>query len=124
MAYFNFSRLIEKYSRDFIAVIQSEGHYDDSGEWVKGEQTETPMTGAIIGFKESKIFRSEGTLTAKDKHLFMLQPFETALEGATVIYKGEKFNVEAETENADFTGVYAYVLRYVSAFDKAVKADD
>ena len=33
MAYFNFSRLIEKYSRDFIAVIQSEGHYDDSGEW-------------------------------------------------------------------------------------------
>lgn len=123
MAYFNFARLIEKYNCEFTAVIQSEGYYDDSGEWVKGEETEIPMTGAIIGFKESKIFRSDGTLTAKDKHLFMLQPFDKALKGATVIYKGEKYNVEAETENADFTGVYAYVLKYVSAFDKAGESE-
>ena len=121
MAYFNFSRLIEKYNCNFTAVIPSEGYYDDSGEYVKGGETEIPFNRAIIGFKESKIFRSEGTLTAKDKHLFMLQPFEKSLKGATVIYKGNKYNVEAETENADFTGVYAYVLKYVSAFDKAVK---
>ena len=70
MAYFNFARLIEKYNCNFTAVISSEGHYDDSGEWVKGETTEKQMTGAIIGFKESKVFRSEGTLTAKDKRLF------------------------------------------------------
>lgn len=121
MAYFNFARLIEKYNCEFTAVIQSEGYFDDSGEWVKGEAAEIPMTGAIIGFKESKVFRSEGTLTAKDKHLFMLKPFDKALKGTAVIYKGERYNVEAETENADFTGVYAYVLKYVSAFDKAVK---
>lgn len=124
MAYFNFARLISKYNCEFTAVIQSEGYYDDCGEWVKGEETEIRLNGAIIGFKESKVFRSEGTLTAKDKHLFMLQPLDTALHGATVIFKGEKFNVEAETENADFTGVYAYVLKYVSAFDKAVKSND
>lgn len=123
MAYFNFARLIEKYNCNFTAVIPSEGHYDDSGDWVKGGATEKQMTGAIIGFKESKIFRSEGTLTAKDKHLFMLQPFENALKGATVIYKGNKYNVEAETENADFTGVYAYVLKFVSAFDEKGAAE-
>lgn len=124
MAYFNFERLIEKYSCEFTAVVSSEGKYDDSGEWVNGEVREIPMTGAIIGFKESKVFRSEGTLTAKDKHLFILKPFDAKWKSVAVIYKGEKYNVEAETDNADFTGFYSYVLKYVSAFDKRVNASD
>lgn len=124
MQYFNFEGLIEKYSCEFTAIVSSEGKYDDSGEWVKGETREIPMTGAIIGFKESKLFRSEGTLTAKDKHLFMLTPFESCWKSVSVIFKGEKYNVEAETDNADFTGFYSYVLKYVSAFDKRVKASD
>lgn len=124
MQYFNFERLIEKYSCEFTAVVNSAGEYDDSGEWVSGESREIPMTGAIIGFKESKLFRSGGTLTAKDKHLFMLKPFENALKETFVIYKGEKYNVEAETDNGDFTGFYVYVLKYVSAFDKRVNESD
>lgn len=124
MPYFNFERLIAKYSCEFTAIITSKGDYDDKGEWVNGESFEMPMTGAIIGFKESKVFRNEGTLTAKDKHLFMLKPFDSSWKSVVVIYKGEKYNVEAETDNADFTGFYSYVLKYVSAFDKRVKASD
>lgn len=124
MPYFNFERLIEKYSCEFTAIVNFEGKYDDKGDWVNGESREIPMTGAIIGFKESKVFRSEGTLTAKDKHLFMLKPFDNSWKNVAVIYKGEKYNVEAETDNADFTGFYSYVLKYVSAFDKRVNASD
>lgn len=124
MPYFNFERLIEKYSCEFTAIVNFEGKYDDKGDWVNGETREIPMTGAIIGFKESKVFRSEGTLTAKDKHLFMLKPFDNSWKSVAIIYKGEKYNVEAETDNADFTGFYSYVLKYVSAFDKRVKASD
>lgn len=44
MQYFNFEGLIEKYSCEFTAIVSSEGKYDDSGEWVKGETREIPMT--------------------------------------------------------------------------------
>ena len=41
MQYFNFSRLINKYMTDFTAITFSEGYYNDSGDFVKGEKTET-----------------------------------------------------------------------------------
>ena len=34
MQYFNFSRLIRKYSRPFTCELKAEGTYDDLGEWV------------------------------------------------------------------------------------------
>ena len=49
----------------------------------------------------------------------MLTPFESCWKSVSVIFKGEKYNVEAETDNADFTGFYSYVLKYVSAFGEA-----
>lgn len=118
MAYFDFSRLIGKYSREFTAITHTKGSYDNKGKYQEGGKTKQKLEGAIIGFKESKIFRSSGTLTAKDKHLLMLEPISDALKGAEIIFEGEKFNIDAETENAEFTGVYAYVLKYVSAFDE------
>ena len=116
MAYFDFSRLINKYSTDFTVLTSTTGGYDEAGDWQAGEQTETKMHGAIISYKESKIFRAEGTLTANDKRLFLLQPIDSKLIGATAIYNGRKYNIEDCTENAQFTGVWAYTLKYVSAF--------
>jgi len=119
MAYFNFNRLIEKYTTEFIAVIPSAGEFDDTGKWVDSGETKQTLQGAIIGFTESKLFRSEGTLTVKDKHLFMLEPIDKALLGATVIYENEKFSItDDKSANAKFTGVYSYVLKFNSAFNE------
>lgn len=124
MAYFNFSRLIQKYMTEFIAVIPLEGEFDGSGKWVDSGNKKETLQGAIIGFKESKMFRSEGTLTVKDKHLFMLEPLDKALLGATVIYEKEKFSItDDKSANAKFTGVYSYVLKFNSAFNE-VKEND
>lgn len=120
MQYFNFNNLIAKYESTFKAVLPSEGYYDESGEFVKGETKTEELTGAIISFKESKLFRSEGTLTTNDKRLFMLTSLGEILDGIKVIYDGRQYTVEESTDNAKFTGVYAYILRYVSAF----KEDD
>lgn len=118
MQYYNFERLIKKYSREFTATYKtSGGGYDDKGDYISGEVVKETLTGAIINFKESKIYRAEGTLTTQDKRLFMLQPLKGALIGATVIDNGNKYRIEEENENAIYTGVYAYVLRWVSAFD-------
>jgi len=116
--YFDFSGLIEDYSDKFTVITHTKGGYDDSGDWQDGQEKRDELTGAIISFKESKVFRSDGKITTKDKRLFMQQALPDALMGATVVHDGQKYMIESEHENATFTGVYSYFLRYVSAFDK------
>ena len=113
---YDFSRLIRKYSSNFKAITLTGASYNDSGDFVRAEKQELNLQGAIISFKESKIYRSEGTLTTKDKRLFTLEPITQHLQGSTVVYEGNVYSVEDNTENAKFTGVYAYTLKYVSAF--------
>ena len=115
--YFDFSGLIRDYSNKFVVITHKDGGYDEAGDWQDGQETRTKYTGAIIAFKESKVFRSEGKITSQDRRLFMQQPLPAALMGAEVVYTGRKYMIESEHENAEFTGVYSYFLRYVSAFD-------
>lgn len=119
MAYFDFSGIIQEYSRDFTVLGKGKGDYNDAGDYVGGGTTEIKLRGAIIGYSSSKIHRSEGTLTAKDKVLHMLEPIENALMGAFVVFKGNKYRIEEQkgADNAEFTGVYSYSLKWVSAFD-------
>ena len=118
MQYFDFSSLIEQYSVDLKVLGESKGAYDDSGEYVAGEKTEYIFHGAIVAFSENKVYRSEGQLTSQDKLLIMREPIDRALHGAKVIHDNRQYRIESELENAGFTGVYQYTLKYVSAFDK------
>ena len=119
MQEFNFARLVKKYSSDFTVVTyldNKEKEYDDRGYRVKGEEKRTTLNGAIISRGESVIFRSDGNLTEKDKRLFMLTPIDDALLNAKVVYENEIYNIQRSTDNSNFTGVWAYLMKYVSAF--------
>lgn len=118
MAQFDFRRLIAKYSSEFAAEIPSEGEYDDRGRWVEASPKQITLNGAIISHRQSKIFKAGGTITAQDKALYMLEPLEKPLQGAKITYEGKIYSVGSELENAKFTGVWAYNLTFVSAFDK------
>ena len=126
MALFNFSRLIAKYSRSFTVLVKSEGYYDDKGDYVDGSLTEIKLSGAIIGYAESKIQRSEGTLSAMDKALHTLTPLDNTLLGCTVVFKGSEYRIESQKgeSNSDFTNVYSYTLKYVSAFNEGGGKND
>ena len=67
---------------------------------------------------ENVVFRSDGNLTAKDKRLFMLTPIDKALLNSKVVYENEVFSIQGSTDNSKFTGVYPYILKYVSAFNE------
>ncbi|MGN1456957.1 MAG: hypothetical protein ACI4XP_03260 [Acutalibacteraceae bacterium] len=121
---FDFSGLIDKYSTDFTVVVEGKGYYDDSGEYVKDEKSELQMNGAIMAYSEDKIYRSEGTLTKQDRVLLMQKPIDRALKGATITYKGKQYSIEDNLENAEFTGVWQYALKYISAFDKGGESVD
>lgn len=114
--YFDFSGLIEDYSTTF-AVITHEGGYNDAGDYVENQEKRQEFTGAIIAYRESKVFRSDGAITSKDKRLYMQNRLPDALVGAEVVHGGQKYMIESELENAEFTGVYNYHLKWVSAFD-------
>lgn len=124
MAYFNFKRLIEKYSDDFVAELPSEGYYNNAGDFEKGAPKRYELRGAIIAHRELKVFRSEGTLSSQDRALFMLEPLENALQLAKIIHKGKVYSVGDSLENSEFTGVWAYTLKYVSAFKEASPSYD
>lgn len=118
MQYFNFQRLINRYMCNFQASYETEGYYNDKGDFEAGKVEIVELKGAIINHKESKIYRSEGTLTTNDKRLFMLEPLDSSLIGAKVIYNGNTYRIEDKSENAAYTGVWAYTLKWVSAFDE------
>lgn len=115
--YFNFTSLINKYSRELV-VLKKTGDWNSLGDWVE-QTSEHNIHGAILGINENKIYRSEGTLTAQDKILYMLTPIDDALMSGMVIFNGNKYNIEGQTgtDNSDFTGVYTYTLKFVSAFN-------
>lgn len=118
MQYYDFSSLIDQYSTDFKVICESEGSYDDNGEYVKGKKIEHTLHGAIMAHSENQIYRSEGKLTSQDRILIMQEPIDRALHGAEVIHLDRRYKIDSELENAEFTGVYQYTLKYVSAFDK------
>lgn len=123
MKYFEFSGLVKKYESTFTVISTSGGSYDDLGEWQPGEATETAMKGAIISLKEDRIYRSEGMLTEQDRQLYMTEPLPEGLIGSIVVYKGNKYKVQNITDNSEFTGVYSYLLKFVSAFNGGGNSD-
>lgn len=115
--YFDFSGLIDDYSNKFVVVTHTNAGYDKKGDYQSGQEVRTEYTGAIIAFRESKVLRSEGVITTKDRRLFTEQPLPQALVGAFVEYRGQKYRIDSELDNAEFTGIYSYLLKWVSAFD-------
>ena len=114
--YFNFEYLIRKYQTEFTAIIPGEKTKNSAGFYETGEPKQVKLQGAIIGMRESRVISSNGTYTAQDKTLYMLEPLENALQKAKVIHKGNVYSVESVRENAEFTGVWVYFLKYVSVF--------
>ena len=123
MQFFNFSRLVNKYSSEFKAITLISGYYNDSGDWIAAETAEITLQGAIIKHRDTKIYKSNGALTAQDRRLFTMQPIDKALFGSQVIYEDNVYSIEDNLENAKFTGVYSYTLKYVSAFKKQLQGD-
>ena len=116
--YFNFNRLVEKYSKEFVAEIPSSGDFDDLGNYVENAPQKETLFGAIIAHRESKVFKSGGTITQQDRALYMLEPLKNSLQGAKIVYEGKYYSIGSLLENSEFTGVWAYNLQFVSAFDK------
>lgn len=111
---YNFDRLIDKYSVDFTLVTASEGSYID-GHYVAGNTTAELVRGAIVPISDNKIYQSGGTLTTKDRQLYMRTPIEAPLKTTKVRYKNDEYNIEQSTDFGDYANAYIYLLKWVSS---------
>lgn len=116
MRYFDFDSLIDKYATEFTVIVTEEGYFDDAGDYKPGGTKEYTMEGAFFAYSENKVFRSNGTITTQDKALYMKEALAVPFTNAKVIHNGKVYSVADELENYEFTGVYSYTLKYVSAF--------
>lgn len=122
MIYFDFNNLIDKYSCDFTILTQKQDEYDELGEKISKNRTRD-LRGAVIGINDSKIYRSDGVLTAKDKELFVKESLGD-IQNAIIIYDGNQYHVESNPQNNhQFTGVWQYTLKWLSAFKGGDKLD-
>ena len=127
MQYFDFSSLIEQYSTDFNVICESEGSYDDSGEYVKGEKTEHTLHGAIMAHSENQIYRSEGKLTSQDRVLIMQAPIDRALHGAEVIHLDRMYKIDSELKSSSEQATesvkkFSGITESIERFDERIAA--
>lgn len=116
MKLYNFTRLITKYKATFEIVSENNGHYED-GEWQPDDNTTITKQGAIVPMSEKKIYQPGGTYTTQDRELYMFEKLPDALLNSYVIYQGNRYKIEQETDYSEYSDVYTYVLRRVSAVD-------
>lgn len=127
MQYFDFSSLIEQYSTDFKVICESEGSYDDSGEYVKGEKTEHTLHGAIMAHSENQIYRSEGKLTSQDRVLIMQAPIDRALHGAEIIHLDRMYKIDSELKSSSEQATesvkkFSGITESIERFDERIAA--
>lgn len=115
MKLYNFKRLIQKYSVPFVVETERAGRYE-SGKWVEGGAVSREVAGAIVPLAERKVYSSGGYYTSKDRELYVV-PSITDFDKSKVIYKGNVYRLEEETNYSDYADAAVYVLKWVSAFD-------
>lgn len=119
MKLYNFKRLIQKYSVPFVIETEQAGRYE-SGKWVEDGIVSREATGAIVPLAERKVYSSGGHYTSKDRSLYSVTRIED-FDKSKVVYKGNVYKVEEETDYSDYADAYVYVLKWVSACDRPQK---
>ena len=123
--YFHFKRLVRKYSRDIVLLVQEPGSYK-SGIYQSGETTPCKCKGAILSKNRSAFRNDGGNYAAEDKILYMLQPSPHVLERVQVQFRGQMYKpvVDRDHSDAALTGVYVYRLAWVEPFCREEEHDD
>lgn len=119
---FNFYSLIVKYGVWFECVTTEKGGYVD-GEWQDGKEKTVPCFGAIVSLPERKLYQPGGTYSMQDRNLYLPEPLPAHWKNCTVRHDGSQYRIEEDISNGNetFTGVYSYVLKWVSVFDPDAK---
>jgi len=108
---FLFSDFIDEFKVTFVAANeQTEGHYDDNGDYIPGANIPVLMDGILLPLTENDLKYSEaGTYSTQDKKIYTLEPLEI---GQTINYKGVDYTIQSFKDYSDYADVYVYYARW------------
>lgn len=114
MSIFNFSRLINKYSRPTVLHGElTEGQWID-GKWEKGVPSQQVISLAVIPFDVKTIAQLGGTVTSADAQIYSLIALK---HGDRIEHEGDKYTVDTSANFKPFGDFYRYIAKGVSSFD-------
>lgn len=110
---YNFKRLIKKYSKTPVYLLEeTEGYHDpyQGGKWIPGEIIETELEGAVVPLSNEDLrFDEGGTYTAADRKLYC---YKEIAKGEKVKYKDKPYTILESKDYSDFDeGLYIYIIR-------------
>lgn len=115
---FDFTDLIEKYSVPYTLIIPGENGGFVDGYYQEATATRREMEGAIVPYKESRIYQSGGSLTSEDRELYSSEKLEFD-KNLYVEHSGKTYKVDTEADYGDYADVYVYGLKRVSVHDRS-----
>ncbi|MEK5148769.1 hypothetical protein MKX53_17450 [Psychrobacillus sp. FSL K6-4615] len=111
---YNFSRLINKYSRATILHGEATEGTWVNGKWVDGVPSQETISLAVIPFDIKTIAQLGGTVTAADAQIYSLNALK---HGDKIEQDGAKYTVDTSANFKPFGDFYRYIAKGVSSFD-------
>lgn len=130
-AYYNFKRLIKKYTVSFFVQLPANDkqfendEVDDLGKPIVPEYAaQKPFKGAIIPFNSREVYQSGGRITEGDRQLYIDAVSNENIQGelylppkTRVIHQNRVYFVEGEGNYLDFSHFILYTLKEVEPFN-------
>lgn len=130
-AYYNFKRLIKKYTVSFFVQLPANDkqfgndEVDDLGNPITPEYAaQKPFKGAIIPFNSREVYQSGGRITESDRQLYIDAGSNENIQGelylppkTRVIHQNRVYFVEGEGNYLDFSHFILYTLKEVGPFN-------
>lgn len=111
---FEFSDFVDEFKVEFELpeTIEVPGHYDDEGEWIPPQKSETLVKkeGIVLPLSEDDLkYAENGVYTVKEKKLYTVFPIE---EGTVIRYKSDDYTVQAFKDYSEYADVFIYLMRW------------
>ena len=107
---FQFADFVDEFYVPFKYFTKTEGTYDESGDWHKGEETAEERGGIVLPLSEDDLrFVESGSYNEKNKKIYTTKPLA---QNAMIEYKGEKYTVTTFKDYTDYADVFIYYARW------------
>lgn len=111
---YRFKRLVEKYSVSCQHIAKQPGYYDADGIWHEPQDVPRDTKAAIIPIPEQTLYETGGRYTSMDRQIISLEAYPMH---SHIVYKGNKYRIEEETDYTEYADFHQYLAKWVSVVD-------
>lgn len=109
---FEFADFVKEFWVDFTVFDILPGQYNNSGKWVKGEETPRASGGIVLPLTNDDLkYEANGTYSANDRKIYVTEKLK---HGQKIEYDGKTFTIDGSKPYEAYADVYIYFAKGVS----------